>query len=361
VPERSGKAITLLDLSTHRSGLPSLPSNLKLNLTEGEIKDAVNLFAFYGVGDLYQFLSGYTLRRDPGAEFEYSNLGAGLLGHLLANRAGTDYESVIRSRITQPLNMPDTAMTSSFSMKQRTAIGHRASLAPLAQGDWDPSHALAGAGALRSSTNDMLTFLEAFLGYTDSPLAPAMKAMLDVRRPAGQMQIGLAWLIHSTHGREIAFHDGATAGFRSFVGYDPKERIGVVVLANASTRVGVNDIGLHLLNPKLPLANPEPPTERTEISIDPTLLDNYTGRYQVKPELILDITRDGDRLFAQGFAQFNGQAILLPKFEVFAEGEKSFFAKVSDQQIVFETGPDGRATSLVLHTAGREMPGPRMP
>ena len=144
--------------------------------------------------DLYQFLSGYTLPRDPGSEFEYSNLGAGLLGHLLASRAGTDYESVIRIRITEPLGMPDTGIALSSSMKQRMATGHNAMLAPVA--NWDlPT--LAGAGALRSSANDMLTFLEAFLGYRESPLAPAMKAMLDVRRPMGKIEIGLAWLIFS--------------------------------------------------------------------------------------------------------------------------------------------------------------------
>ena len=176
MPERSGKSITLLDLSTHSSGLPPLPSNLKP-------KDPRNPYADYSVDDLYQFLSGYTLPRDPGSEFEYSNLGAGLLGHLLARRAGTDYESLIRTRITQPLGMPDTGITLSSSMKQRMATGHNAMLAPVA--NWDlPT--LAGAGALRSSANDMLTFLEAFLGYKESPLAPAMKAMLEVRRPAGQ-------------------------------------------------------------------------------------------------------------------------------------------------------------------------------
>src|SRR5579863_9251332 len=213
MPERSGKSITLLDLSTHRSGLPPLPSNLK-------VKDPRNPYADYGVDDLYQFLSGYTLPRDPGSEFEYSNLGGGLLGHALACRAGTDYESLIRIRITQPLSMPDTGITLSSSMTQRMATGHTAMLAPTA--NWDlPT--LAGAGALRSSANDMLTFLEAFLGYKETPLAPAMKAMLEVRRPAGQTTISLGWLIISADGREIAVHDGGTAGFRSFAGYDPKE------------------------------------------------------------------------------------------------------------------------------------------
>ena len=147
-------------------------------------------------------------------------------------------------------------------------------------------------------------------------------------------------------------HDGATGGFCSFIGYDPKERIGVVVLSNASTPSGVVDIGLHLLNPKFPLANPEPPKQRTEIPVDPQLLDNYTGRYQLTPNLIFEITHDGDRLFAQGFAQLPhnrlGELTGLPKFELFAEGEKNFFARVNDSQYVFETGSEGRATSLIM-------------
>jgi hypothetical protein len=168
----------------------------------------------------------------------------------------------------------------------------------------------------------------------------------------------------SPHGREIVGHNGATGGFRSFVGYDPKERIGVVVLSNASTLSGVDDIGLHLLNPKAPLANPEPPKQRTEIRIDPRLLDNYTGRYQATPNLIFEITRDGDRLFAQGFAQLPhnrpGDLTGLPKFELFAEGEKNFFARVADNQFTFEAGPEGRAKSLILHRAGRDMPAARL-
>jgi CubicO group peptidase (beta-lactamase class C family) len=345
MPERSGKSITLLDLSTHSSGLPRLPGNLKL-------KDASNPYADYTADDLYEFLSAYTLPRDPGSEFEYSNLGAGLLGHLLARRAGTDYESLIRSRITQPLGLCNTGITLSSSIKQRMATGHNALLAPV--GNWDFS-ALAGAGALRSSANDMLTFLEAFLGYRESPLAPAMKAMLEIRRPADQIKIGLAWFIIG----DGAWHNGGTGGFRSFVGCDTKGRIGVVVLSNASTQSGVDDIGGHLLNPKVPLANPkpaEPPKQHTEIHIDPKLLDNYTGRYQLTPNLILEVTRDGDRLFAQAFAQ----GIAAPKFELLAEGEKHFFSRPG-HEIAFETGAEGGATSVILYPAGRpSMPGVRL-
>jgi CubicO group peptidase (beta-lactamase class C family) len=344
MPERSGKFITLLDLSTHRSGLPPLPGNLKPG---GGV---------YTVDDLYQFLSGYTLPRNPGSEYEYSNLGGGLLGHVLSYYARTDFGSLIQTRITQPLGMSNTAITLSSSMERRMATGHTATLAPVANSEIPAP--LAGAGALRSSANDMLTFLEAFLDYRESPLSPAMKAMLEVRRPAGEMMIGLGWLIHSIGGRKIVWHNGATGGFRSFIGYDAKERSGVVVLSNASS--SVDDIGFHLLNAESALANPEPPTLHTEIHIDSKLLDNYTGRYQVTPHLVFEITRDGDRLFAQGFAQLPhgrpGILTGLPKFELFAEGEKTFFARVSDNQIAFETGPDGRATILVLRRAGRNMP-----
>jgi hypothetical protein len=87
--------------------------------------------------------------------------------------------------------------------------------------------------------------------------------------------------------------------------------------------------------------------------LDPKVLDNYTGRYQLT-DRILEITRDGDRLFAQGSAQVAGQPIVGPRFEMFAESEKNFFVKVTGSRITFETGPEGRATSLIMHRAGRE-------
>jgi serine-type D-Ala-D-Ala carboxypeptidase/endopeptidase len=348
MPERSGKSITLLDLSTHSSGLPRVPGNLKP-------KDPANPYAGYSVDDLYEFLSSYPLPRAPGSEVEYSNLGAGLLGHLLARRAGTDYESLVRSRITEPLGMPDTGITLSSSMKQRMATGHNALLVPVS--NWDVP-TLAGAGALRSSANDMLTFLEAFLGYKESPLAPAMKAMLEVRRPVGKtgFEIGLGWSILG----EIVWHDGGTGGFCSFVGYHPEERVGAVVLSNAFALPGIVDIGIHLLNPKLPLADLDAPTQQSGIPTDSRLLDRYTGRYQL-PDRILEIMRNGDRLFAQVTA-VGSKPIAGPAFEMFAESESTFFVKVTGGRITFETGPDGRATSLTMHRAGREpIPAPRMP
>lgn len=348
VPQRNGEQITLQDLATHTSGLPRLPSNLKP-------KDPANPYADYSVAQLYEFLSSYELPRDIGSRYEYSNLGGGLLGHVLTLRAGMDYEALVRARITGPLEMNSTGIALSAGMKARMAVGHDDKLKPAA--NWDlPT--LAGAGALRSTANDMLTFLAANLGYNKTPLAPAMAAMLDVSRPSGTpgLSVALAWHIYSTpQGDRLIWHNGGTGGYRSFIGYDPKTRIGVVVLANAETAAGVNDIGLHLLNTKAPLLNESaflPPQERKEVAVDPKLFDRYAGRYQLAPNFVLAITREGDHLFAQATGQ--------PKLELFAEGEKEYFLKVVDAQITFEVDAGGAVNQLVLHQAGRNAPAKRI-
>ena len=218
VPERNGASITLQHLSNHTSGLPRLPNNMKP-------KDPANPYADYTVEQMYQFLAGYTLPRDIGAEYEYSNLGGGLLGHVLARRAGMDYEALVRSRISGPLEMNSTVITVPQALRTRFAVGHNEKLVPVST--WElPT--LAGAGALRSSANDLLKFLAANLGYTTSPLAPAMARTLSGRRSAGSpnMDIGLGWHILKGEGKEMIWHNGGTGGYRSFIGYDPKTRIG---------------------------------------------------------------------------------------------------------------------------------------
>ncbi len=245
VPERGGRRITLQDLATHTSGLPRIPSNLKP-------ANPANPYADYSAEQLYEFLSTYKLWHDIGTGFDYSNLGGGLLGHALARRAGMDYEALVKSRIADPLGMSSTRITLSTQMKARLAVGHNAKLAAVP--NWD-FQALAGAAALRSTANDLLVFLAANLGYSKSPLAPAMAAMLKVRRPttAPDMEIALGWAVT---GDGIAWANGSTAGYRTFVGYHPKSRVGVVVLSNTFTDTGLTDIGMHLLGASSALAKP---------------------------------------------------------------------------------------------------------
>jgi serine-type D-Ala-D-Ala carboxypeptidase/endopeptidase len=341
MPERNGHSITLVDLATHTSGLPRLPTNMSP-------KDPANPYADYSVEQLYQFLAGYQLTRDIGSQYEYSNLGGGLLGHVLALRAGMSYEALIESRICAPLGMNSTGITLTSEMNARLAVGHNAALETVE--NWDlPT--LAGAGALRSTANDMLTFIAGNLGYTKSPLAPAMAAMLKERRPTGQpdLEMALGWHIFTTGGKEIIWHNGGTGGYRSFMGFDPKVRVGVVLLSNAETSAGVDDIGRHLLDPGAPSLTPR---EHKQVTVDPKLFDGYVGTYQLAPNFIITITRDGDHLFEQATGQ--------PKFEIFPEGDRIYFLKVVDAQITFITDSQGHTTELVLHQNGRDAHGTRL-
>ncbi|MBI3276066.1 MAG: beta-lactamase family protein, partial [Methylocystis sp.] len=237
VPERNGRSITLEDLATHTSGLPRMPSNFAP-------KDPNNPYADYSVEQLYQFLSHYELTRDIGVQFEYSNLGGGLLGHALSRRIGVDYETLVQTRVAGPLGMSSTGITLSPELQNRLAVGHSATSE--AGRSWDLP-ALAGAGARRSTAHDLQTFVEAALGFTESPLARAFQAMLNVRRPSSvpYSEIALGWMIDKD-GADVVWHGGGTGGYRSFVGFVPKKRVGVVALSNTATSVSVHDIGRHL-------------------------------------------------------------------------------------------------------------------
>ncbi len=344
LPERNDRKITLQDLSTQISGLPRMPSNMRP-------KDMLNPYADYSVEQLYQFLSGYQLTRDIGAKYEYSNLGVGLLGHVLSLRAGMDYEALVRSRICDPLGMSSTRVTLSPDMKARLAIGHSATLNAVP--NWDlPT--LAGAGALRSSANDLLIFLAANLGYIKTPLAAAMAAEVSIRRPTDtpNIEIAYGWHLQTKDGNSIIWHNGGTGGYRTFMGYDPKRGVGVAVLSNLSTPQGPDDIGRHLLDASYPLLKIAPPQERKEITLDPKTLDRYVGKYQLGPGAILSVSRDGDRLFGQ----LTGQ----PNFQLFPESERKFFLKVVDAQITFDIDPQGKTTQATLHQNGRDAPAKRV-
>ncbi|MGE6784976.1 serine hydrolase [Ensifer adhaerens] len=342
MPEDKETPITLGDLATHMSGLPRLPTNLVP-------ADMSNPYAGYDAAKLYAFLSSHKPLRRPGVEHEYSNLGAGLLGHAIALQAGSSYEQLVVSRIAAPLGMKDTAISARPDWTGRRATGHDAAMEPVS--DWDLD-GLQGAGALRSTVDDLLLFLEAAMGKTASPLAPTFATLLATRQPLGNGdgdQQALGWVISGKGDEQFIWHNGGTGGSRSFVGYRPSTGVGVVALSNASTDVGVDDIGRHLLNRNAPLAPPI--IKRTAITIDPARYDAYVGTYRLAPDFELTIFRDGDSLFAQATGQ--------ERLEIVPEAEHRFFTKLVDAQISFTLNGD-RAGSLTLHQGGRDMPAPRV-
>jgi D-alanyl-D-alanine-carboxypeptidase/D-alanyl-D-alanine-endopeptidase len=341
VAGKDGRAITLADLATHTSGLPFFPSNFP------PVEDRA-AYAKYSVEQLYQSLSS-ELPRAPGTRWEYSNTGGGLLGLALSRRAGMDYESLVRARITGPLGLESTVIGVPPPMKPRLAVGHDDQLG--AAPNWDLP-ALPGAGSLHSTATDLLDLLAAFLGYTKSPLAPAMAAMPETSRPNELFGINqaLGWFVIGKGDERIFIHEGGTFGFASCAAYDPKTRVGVVVLSNASPSVG--DIARHLVRASFPLDAPAARKQRREIAVDAGLFDLYAGQYDPGGGWTYTVTHEGDGLRIQLPAA--------PRYRLFAETERDFFLKETDIQVTFKRDDNGRVTGLILHLWGMNLPAKRL-
>jgi serine-type D-Ala-D-Ala carboxypeptidase/endopeptidase len=341
-PRWKDRSITLVDLATHTSGLPFWPSDFPLT-------EDVPAYSQYTVERLYGFLSAYALPREPGTRWEYSNTGGGLLGLALSRRSGLDYEALVQARIAGPLGMTNTGIVVPPEKKALLAAAHDGQLQPAPV--WDVP-ALPGAGSLRSTVNDLLALLAAFTGNADSPLRPAMAAMLRTRRPNEiyMLEQALGWWVIGKGEGEFFMHGGGTFGFSSSVGYDPRTRVGAVVLSNASA--SVDDIVRHVLRPGLPLDKPQMPKVRKEISVDAQLLERYTGQYRPAPEWVYAVTHEGGALRIQLPAA--------PKMRLYAETQRDFFLKDSDIQVTFQMNAQGQATGLVLHLWGLHVPAARV-
>jgi serine-type D-Ala-D-Ala carboxypeptidase/endopeptidase len=243
-----GREITLEDLATHRSGLPGLPKGLLLPALTRDRRDP---YARLDEARLTAAIAATRPRREPGRKVVYSNYGMGLLGHVLALRAGTTYEGLVRTRICEPLGLADTWIHTPSSEAGRVAAGHTwgGRSAP----PWQLA-ALAGAGGLRSTAADLLAFLGLHAPASESPLAAAAAETASARSPWRRLEIGLGWLIvppgrglpgrRSRH--KLLMHEGGTGGFRSFAGCIPELDAGAVVLANQARSVG--RLGLRLLD-----------------------------------------------------------------------------------------------------------------
>jgi CubicO group peptidase (beta-lactamase class C family) len=330
-PKYNGKEITLLNLIWHTSGLPFKPDNLNPRNPE-------NPWADYTAERLYDFLGRYQLTREPPTEFdytkfEYSNLGVGLLGHILSLRANTSYENLVKTRILRPLVMNDTSITLTPKMKAHLATGYNADGDQTA--NWD-APILEGGVALRSTAGDMAKFISANLGVT-SANGVALDEARKLTWNKGTIVGGK--LVHDKN--NLLYHGGSTGGYISFIVIDTAQKKGVFVVSNSQD--SVEDIGFHLIDNTFP---PKTPAEhKKEIALGEAILEGYIGIYQL-PDLNLTftITREGGRLFLQQA----GEA----RVRLFAEKETEFFLKVVEAAITFTKDENDKVNGLILHQKG---------
>ncbi len=333
VPASGERKITLVDLSTHTSGLPRMPDNFAP-------KDPTNPFADYTEERLLSFLAAAKPARAPGVAYEYSNVGVGLLGWAVARKAGKSYEEYLTEQITAPLGMKSTVVTLTPDTKARLAPGHDMEGKP--QANWDLT-SLAGAGGIRSTVADMMLFLKANLAGGMRPIDVALAAAREVRYTPpepGAQRMGLGWHISAPG---VHWHNGQTGGYHSFAAVDTAGGRAVVVLADTATG-DVDELGNDLVRM---LAG----VKVEKLTIKPEILAEYAGTYAIVPQFKLVVTVERGRLMVQATGQ--------PKFSVYPKSETEFFYKVVDAQLTFERDAAGKVIRLILHQNGRDMPGNR--
>jgi D-alanyl-D-alanine-carboxypeptidase/D-alanyl-D-alanine-endopeptidase len=335
------RPIELVDVATQRSGLPRMPSNF----TPANQADP---FADFDEKKLWDAVNTVKPARAPGAAYEYSNLGFGVLGAILAREAGMSYRDLVKARIFAPLGMTSTDTVLTDALRQRSAQGY-------GPGGVRVDHwtivGMAGAGAINSTATDMLAYVRANMAASAAasakPLSRAFAMAHELRAdmtPEAKMQIGLAWMTTPTGGAR--WHNGGTGGFMSFAGFTEDGKRGVVVLSNQGFRP-VDQIGFHLLNAAAAL-----PEIRTEITLAPEKFDELVGRYELSPQAAFTVTRASEGLYVQ----LTGQNAL----PVYAYAPDKFFSKIVDAQFSFERGADGKIVALTLHQNGQNVRADRL-
>jgi CubicO group peptidase (beta-lactamase class C family) len=276
----------------------------------------------------------------------------GLLGAALSRHAGMSYEALIAQRILGPLGMSNTGVRLTPETRSRRAIGHDQQGAPVK--DWEFSTVFEGAGALRSTMVDMLTFLDANIGVARNDLERAMRVAHSPRAAAGNSSIGLNWLTMKTAGGvEVVYHTGNTGGFSSYLGFDPVRGVGVVMLTN---QFGVTlDIPWHLLDPKTPLrAAPRTPEQLGAIELPAEALTRLVGTYTLDapPNLRLTVTVENRQLFVE--------AAGVGKLLFYARTPSNFFNTSLNAEITFVNDASGAVSGVVVTLGGVDQRGTKI-
>jgi len=334
-PTRDQKVITLHQLVNHGSGLPALPPSVV------QTANAADPLAGFDEDRLYADLVQTELAAAPGERIQISEYGSGLLGTVLGTRLGNGYAAAVTSRITGPLGMADTFFTAPPAVASRRAQGTDQELQPVKPWTWG---SLAGAGAMLSSARDQLRLIDAELDAaagSKQPLRPAMKLTQESQLEGDLPNIGLGWQIDKD-GRY--WHNGTTNGFHAFVGFDTKDRRGVVVLASSATPI-VDQVSFRLY--KI-LAG-----EEVKVPGVPTAQDltAFAGSYDFGGTRI-EVQAAGKRLYVLGPGE--------PRIRMIPISQHEFWIQSLGAIVVFDRAKDGTVARAVFVVGDKQMNAPRL-
>lgn len=389
----AGNPILIEHLATHTSGLPRLPDNLVSSAPDDPLKG-------YSVELMYAFLDRYAAAQrdghespfdfegpngeDPDGEgplvregedrsdtpgrdepedrydmespigtedrYVYSDLGMGLLGHVLERAAGESYDTLIRELLGDPIKLANTANAPTPSMRTYLATGHDDARRPVPA--WSDTTLVGGTG-LRSNLLDMMTLVSASMGiiyalpedFTEDDSTryhASFDSLIVDRNPADEegVRTALGWKVRQDErGRDIHWLTGRTNGFYAFAAFLKEWRKGVVVLSNSSA--SVEDIGFHLLSARNPLS----PPPRKVVHLTEVDYVARTGTYAFSPEFTVDITYSDGKLYGQPPGQ--------PRSELVLESSGDFYLEEEDARITFVRDEEGHVDHFLFLQDGQ--------
>jgi CubicO group peptidase (beta-lactamase class C family) len=331
VPDAPGEwdRITIYNLLTHTSGIPnftSLPDYKSLKLDEMPVAKTIATVRDKPLDFL------------PGEKMSYSNSGYLVLGHVIETVTGASYEKFVTDNIFTPLGMKDSGYDSNTAIIARRAAGYMPSAAGPVNAGFIHMSIPHAAGALYSTTEDLLRWEQGLFG--GKVVSPASLAKMTT---PFKNDYALGVVVQTASGRKVVQHGGGIDGFNTFLAYYPDDKLTVAVLANINGQTP-NQIATKLAD----LAHGgvvQLTSDRKEITLPVATLSKYVGTYELQPGVDMLIRLDGDHLTTQ----LTGQ----PQFPIFAESETKFFLKVVDAQLEFVTDASGSVTHAVMNQNGR--------
>jgi CubicO group peptidase (beta-lactamase class C family) len=214
---------------------------------------------------------------------------------------------------------------------------------------WD-FDALAGAGAIRSTTADMVRFARAHLDPPDGPIGETLNLAWKQHLEAEgeHFAMGLGW--HIARDGSTRWHNGQTGGYHAMILISRLLDAGVVVLSNTAT--GQVDVIAESIIQSMAGMDVRPKPIRKTVDVEREVMKRLVGRYQLSPVFTLDVQLQNSHLVVQATNQ--------PAVRVYPESETTWHYRVVDAKLVFDLPESGAATSLTLHQHGLQLPAKRV-
>lgn len=322
VPAFHGQPILLRHVVTHTSGLPALPARMHPTRMDDPYAGLDEATLLASLGDVQ-------LTQAPGTQFVYSNFAMMVLSDALARRSGEDLETLLRERLFDPLGM-DGAYISRPPHGVTPATGHLPN--GHATAPWTFAVNLAGVGGVHATLDAMVAYVRGELGQLHSPIDAALKLTRQPVPTASGHPMGINWMLVPQKDSTLVLHEGATGGFSSFVGFDPTHQRGVVLLSDtAMTSTGGlgAGLGMHLLDPSMPLGEP-----RRQATPPDHLLDALAGHYRFPNGMEMVLRHRASGLTVQATGQ--------PEFALDYDSEGDFYPRDFDALLQPQRQADGR-------------------